>query len=163
MVTTLHTTIAQSNKGQTPVFAGITFGDETLSIYDEGVWSPTITIGGVDITAIASSPTGYYTQIGDRVFITATFKFNRAALTGDIAGAGLPFTSSASNNVPLMFFGGDNVDLSPFLVASIGASTNSITFQKVGGSTSASLVTVNDTQVAASTECEFYVAGMYTV
>ncbi len=163
MVTTLHTTIAQSTKGQSPIFAGIALGDETLSTYDEGTWSPTITIGGVDITTVALSPTGYYTQIGNRVFINATFKFNRAALTGDIVGAGLPFTSSASNNVPLMFFGGDKVDATPTLVASIGASTNSVTFQKVGGTTSEDLANVNDTRVAASTECEFYIAGMYTV
>jgi len=84
----------------TPGFAGINLGNEDLDDYDEGTFTPTVTlVGGTGNTVPEySTNSGRYTRIGRVVFVSIRL----SGATGD-AGAGtgnlkiaLPITVSAS-------------------------------------------------------------------
>jgi hypothetical protein len=69
--------------------AGISLGNETLSVYDEGTWTPTDDSGaGLTLTA----PTGRFTRIGRMVFAEFSVVYPTTASGVGAAIGGLPFT-----------------------------------------------------------------------
>lgn len=71
--------------------AGITFGDETLQVYDEGTWTPAITLGSGSLTY--TQQTGKYRKIGTAVLCTGQIIVNVATTpSGSATMTGLPFT-----------------------------------------------------------------------
>lgn len=72
---------------------GINFaaaGGDTLTIYDEGAWTPTITANVGTITSYTSS--GKYTRIGNVVTVSALITITNAGTgAGALIVAGLPF------------------------------------------------------------------------
>lgn len=82
------TTGAQSFAGVKTFTNGISLGNETLSVYDEGTWTPTLLSGGC-------SGTSYYTRIGRmvHVFGTITHTSDGSGVTG-VTINNLPFASA---------------------------------------------------------------------
>lgn len=144
-----------------PVFTAIGLGDELLSTYDEGSWTPTATIGGAAM--LMTSQTGFFTRIGNVVHIRGSLNFNRLVATGDIVFGGLPIASSSNNYTVLAFSGGAGVDQGPMLSASVGSSTTNIVVERLPSTTSGAVNAMNDTMVAASTLVAVRFTGTYFV
>lgn len=77
--------------------AGINLGNETLSVYDEGTFTPTIAFGGGSTGVTYTTQSGTYTRIGNRVMwgirIVLT---SRGSSTGNATIQTLPFTPAAT-------------------------------------------------------------------
>ena len=65
---------------------------ELLNDYEEGTWTPTITIATPDTFATAS-PVGRYTKVGNLVTVVGRISFTKGTGTGDLSLGGLPFAS----------------------------------------------------------------------
>lgn len=77
--------------------AGITFGHETMTDYDEVTWTPTFTCG-TSGTATVGSPLGKAIRIGNSV--SATSEINLSSISspmGTLTLGGLPFTCGSSD------------------------------------------------------------------
>lgn len=71
----------------------------TLDDYEEGTWTPGISIGSGTTGITYSSQTGYYTKIGNVVTVRGRIALTaKGSLTGIIYITGLPFT--VANNPP---------------------------------------------------------------
>ena len=81
-----------------PNLAGL--GTETLNDYEDGTWTPVLIAGTTNPTGGgAQAPSGRYTKIGNRVFVT--FYVGRSwtnTPAGGIYISGLPYTVHASTN-----------------------------------------------------------------
>jgi hypothetical protein len=86
--------------------AGITFpatqsvssDANTLDDYEEGTWTPTIVGSTTAGTASYSTAQGYYTKIGNRVFLQCYINWSSGTGTGNLMIGNLPFTTSSSAN-----------------------------------------------------------------
>ena len=148
-------------KTNTPIFTNINLGDENLDDYDEGTWTPGVTIGAVTDTLTSSR--GRFTRIGDVVYIHGTATFNRLTNTGAIKVTGLPFTSAANNLTVLSFLGSSGIDQAPPVIPQIGNATTDITLKSTPAGTAGSTVAFSDTHVAASTAVTMDISGFYFV
>jgi hypothetical protein len=70
-------------------------GGDTLTMYEEGTWTPTITAGSGSITAYTAA--GYYTRIGRQVFVNGTISISNNGTGG---------TSIDISNLPFAIAGG---------------------------------------------------------
>ena len=96
----LVSTDTQSFAGVKTLVNGISFGNEVLKNYDEGVWIPTLTFGGLS-TGITYSVNrfGHYTRIGNRCIFNCYFLLtSKGTATGLCAITGLPFTVASAVN-----------------------------------------------------------------
>lgn len=78
---------------------GINFtaaGGDTLTMYDEGTFTPSVIGLTTAGTATYSTQVGRYTRIGNRVFFTINLAWTAHTGTGTMRIADLPFTSSAA-------------------------------------------------------------------
>jgi len=83
------------------VFLGGTGSANKLSDYEEGTFTPTLSIGGV--TLASTSGTGRYTKIGRKVYIEGAVTRNTAdGGNGDILVHGLPYTVLNANSIGVM-------------------------------------------------------------
>lgn len=82
--------------GDTPQFTGVNFGDENLTVYDEGTWTPVATFSTPgDLSVVYSIQTGSYVKIGRHVtasFFLSISTFTHTTATGSFTLTGLPFT-----------------------------------------------------------------------
>lgn len=79
--------------------SGLTFGAETLSVYDEGTWTPTIVFSTDDGDLSYDLQVGAYTKIGNIVIVSCQIDFDETTASGDIRIGGLPFTSNSTANL----------------------------------------------------------------
>jgi hypothetical protein len=71
----------------------------TLDDYEEGTWTPTITLG---VTSPSySAQIGRYTKIGNFVYVSARCNLSSGTVTGSVLNISLPFT--VSNNGSSIF------------------------------------------------------------
>lgn len=78
---------------------GIQFGNETLSVYDEGAWTPVLTFGGGSTGIAYASQLGYFVRFGPLVFWQAIVILSaKGSSTGAAVIGGLPV--AALVNVP---------------------------------------------------------------
>ena len=160
MVTKLSTTVVQTNKGQTPVFTGINVGEDNLTVYDEGTWTPVVKIGTTAIT-VAGSTTGQFTRIGNVVYFTCNLAFNRATNTGTLSVEGLPVASAAAALSAVSIRPNDKIDCDPSLSASVNGGESKISLYKNPTTTSESLGGMSDSQIPASTQVSMIITGFY--
>lgn len=76
---------------------GINFaaaGGDTLTMYDEGTFTPVVEGSSTAGTATYTSQVGRYTRIGNRVMFNLTVVYSGHTGTGNIYITGLPFTSA---------------------------------------------------------------------
>jgi hypothetical protein len=97
--TSLVTTdTAQTVPGVKTFSNGIKLGNnETLSVYDEGTWTPSVTANGTPGTVTHSIQQGTYVKIGKMVTVSGRVTITNwtGSPTGGIAILGLPFISEA--------------------------------------------------------------------
>ncbi len=69
-----------------------------ISYKDNVVWTPVITGVGAAGVGTYSVQAGFYTRIGNMVFLTATITWSAHTGTGDMTITGLPFACRNSSN-----------------------------------------------------------------
>jgi hypothetical protein len=69
-----------------------------LDDYEEGTFTPSIVGGTTAGTASYTVAQGYYTKIGNRVFLQCYINWSSGTGTGSLLIGNLPFTSSSSSN-----------------------------------------------------------------
>jgi len=70
----------------------------TLDDYEEGTWTPTLTFGGVSTGITYAGNYGFYTKIGDQVFLSGYIELtNKGSATGYADIRGLTFTVQNTN------------------------------------------------------------------
>lgn len=80
--------------------AGIKIGgNETLQVYDEGVFTPTVFGGSTAGTATYAYQVGEYTRIGNKVYFSLAVSFSSHTGTGSLNVGALPFTSKLRTNM----------------------------------------------------------------
>jgi hypothetical protein len=75
-------------------------GANVLDDYEEGTVTLAISDNNTSFTMASGFATGYYTRIGDRVYVNGYVKTTsiNSASSGDVKVSGLPFTSKSTNN-----------------------------------------------------------------
>lgn len=93
---------------------GINFGDENLSEYNEGTWTPTIGAASGTITTLTyTTQDGTYIRVGNLVWVHASIVVNAFTIgtgSGNLQLESLPFTvkNTANNPNAALFSGGLN-------------------------------------------------------
>ena len=157
MVTKLPSTALT---GKTATLTGINVGEDDLTVYDEGTWTPAVKIGLTDITD-SGSTTGKFTRIGNVVHITCRVYFDRGTNTGTLSITGLPVASAASTLSALSIRVDNSIDASPALGASVNDASSTISLYVQPDSTGGTLAGMTDAQVAASTTVNMIITGFY--
>lgn len=88
--------LAQSWSAKQTFAAGIDFGNETLSIYDEGTWTPAITASSSNPTVTYTQQIGQYVRIGKLVFANFSIQINAYSGGSGNIRVSLPVAVSAS-------------------------------------------------------------------
>ena len=147
---------------------GLTFNGDTaaanaLDDYEEGTFTFTIVPGGGSYQYNYGN-TGYYTKIGELVYINAWVHVTvSSAVSGSITFNGLPFTVDGTGTRPWIICGGYNHASAPstsslFLIPTEGSTTGIFTYNSstFGGTTA---VTAGNLPTSA----EIYINGCYRV
>jgi hypothetical protein len=151
--------------GGVPSFDGIKFPASqvsssdvnTLDDYEEGTWTPALTIGGGTTGITYSVQTGKYSKVGNIVSISIEIvTSSKGALTGSVAMAGLPFTSNGNSGlswwVDYLLLG---ANIYPMFCTNNGGTGISCQYANSGANG-----TIQNTQLAATTNV-FRLAGTY--
>lgn len=116
-----------------------------LDDYEEGTYTPSLTLGGgsTGITYVARS--GRYTKIGRLVTVTFSFALSaKGASTGDAALAGLPFAAAIYSNGSVGFYHAmASLGGTPLLQVNTG--TSSVTLYNPGATGAVALTHANVT------------------
>ena len=73
----------------------------TLDDYEEGTFTPFLSTGGLGVTATYAKQLGYYTKVGNMVFVTVRIDLSSASGgTGSLFISGLPFTVGKTDSYP---------------------------------------------------------------
>jgi hypothetical protein len=92
----VRTSDAQTITGVKTFSSGISFGEDTLSAYDEGSWSPVITGSTSDPTVTYSTQVGLYTRFGNLVAYTFTIVINTVSGGGGNLHVSLPLVANSN-------------------------------------------------------------------
>lgn len=140
---------------------GINFsaaGGDTLTIYDEGTWTPSLAFGGASTGITYNAQAGTYTRIGRLVHCFARLSLSsKGSASGSATISGLPFTSAsgdASNGgvmTPSLYAG---MALLTGLSGYVGASSTTINLGNDGATETGG---VNATNFTNSTTIYFSV------
>ncbi len=146
MVTKLPSTALT---GKTATLTGINLGEDNLTVYDEGTWTPVVKIGATTITD--GTPTGKFIQVGKQVTVWFSASLNRGTNTGSLTMEGAPGapTMNAAGTVSLS----DYIDGSPpiTVLAANDSGACKIHFYVSPVDTSTQLAGLTDSQLKAST------------
>jgi hypothetical protein len=113
---------------------GISLGNETLSVYDEGTWIPSITdsAGVAAFLSWTTSPTGRYTRIGNVVTAKLMFRtagaINPACTSSNQIRISVPFTSANDTPVSIglcqLYIGSTSMEGKELPIATLSGNTN---------------------------------------
>lgn len=152
-------TPAASGSGITfPATQSASSDANTLDDYEEGAWTPQVTIGGSNVSTSMSDVR--YTKIGRVVCIAGMVNFASGTGTGSIKVTGLPFASSGTN-----FFRGISVNdyfTNPqqyYLY--VGNAATQIELRVMGTSTSNGSRDLAGTDVLSNTTLSMYFGFVY--
>ncbi len=107
--------------------SGIVLGNETLTVYDEGTWTPILRFGTGTTGITYTTQTGVYTRIGNRVFIHCLITLSsKGSSTGNADISGLPFTVGNSSPYPARWLTMVTSFIGMFVVPSAGGTTIAI-------------------------------------
>lgn len=157
MVTKLPTTALS---GKTATMSGINLGEDNLTIYDEGTWTPVVKAGSTDITT-AGSTSGKFTRVGNVVNVTCTLAFNRGSNSGTITVSGLPVAAASGVNAAFAVRLGNAVDSSPAVSASVAGGATIIDMHVQPDSVDGTLAVMTEAQIKASTAATMVITGHY--
>lgn len=86
---------AAADTGRVTLPAGLSFGQQTLAHYEEGTWIPRLSFGGDDSGITYQAQVGFYTRIGQLVFVQCAVDLTaRGTGTGQAEINDLPFDAS---------------------------------------------------------------------
>jgi hypothetical protein len=110
---------------------GIYFGSSSqLNDYEQGTWTPIYTATGTNPTVTYSIQTGYYTKIGNLVYIVLRIALSAASGgSGNLIISGLPYNQSSGNAYPgssIQLYKSNNTSETAITVSNIGSSTDFI-------------------------------------
>lgn len=84
-------------------------GANVLDDYEEGTWTPALTLNSSATGITYSTQTGTYVKIGKLVFLTGSITLtSKGASTGGASLTGLPFTSASNGSSASIYFSGWN-------------------------------------------------------
>ena len=149
MVTKFNTSTTSSlglSTSDTPTFAGVNLGEDNLTVYDEGTWTPVMKIGS---TTISTSATGKHIQIGKQVTVWFSIGLNRGTNTGVVTIEGLPVAPTMSGQGSVLL--NDYVDGSPPILVNATSGGTVINLYVLPSSTGTQLGGMTDAHIAAST------------
>ena len=152
-------TISTALSGKTATFSGINVGEDDLTVYDEGTWTPVMKIGATTIST--GTPVGKYIQIGKQVTVWFSISFNRGTNTGTVTVEGLPVapTMNGQGTVSLNNY----VDGSPPILIQANSGGTVINFYVLPDATGTQLANMSDTEIAASTATSIQGTITYSV
>lgn len=87
--------IAQTFSALQTFSSGISLGNETLSVYDEGTFTPTIIGQSTAGSGTYTLQTGVYTRVGRLVFFAIALGWSAHTGTGNMRVAGLPVAADS--------------------------------------------------------------------
>lgn len=141
--------------------AGFTTGNEPLSVYDEGTWTPVLKLGS---TTVSTGTVGRFTRIGNRVFYYADIEFNRGTNTGTFTIEGLPVAPNAVCDLePGIVLAGDGVDSTPGVRVCAQGGSTTLAIKRGPSSISGTLDNFTHAMVAESTATVIRISGSYFV
>lgn len=70
---------------------------DTLDVYDQGTWTPTVIGTGTVGTATYTTQYGWYVRLGNLVFYGFQLDYTAGTGTGNLRVEGLPFTVDAAS------------------------------------------------------------------
>jgi len=147
--------------------SAINFGDEDLTEYDEGEWTPTYSwsTSDGDFAYGTSANVGQYTRIGNRVFCqcTTTFSsFSHSTASGNFLIGGLPFTRAAGyeGNGIVIVPGYNDADIVQMLLRVTHLAT---TAQILALKNNAGLAVVNNNDIPTGSTPRVYASFSYEV
>jgi len=133
----------------------------TLDDYEEGTWTPTITFGGASVDLTYGDQSGYYTKIGNRVYIQAYIRLtNKGTSVGIAQVKSLPFTCQniAGNQGQLAIFP-SNISFADFISVGVRQGETATDMKEI---TNAGVATwILDTDFANNSS--IYINGSYMV
>lgn len=159
MVTKLPSTALS---GKTATLTGVNLGEDNLTVYDEGTWTPVVKAGTTDITT-GGSTSGKFTRVGNVVNITCTLAFNRGSNTGTITVSGLPVAAASSTTAAFAVRLGNAVDSSPAVSASVAGGASVVDLHVQPDSVDGTLAVMTEAQIKASTAATMIITGFYFV
>lgn len=128
----------------------------TLDDYEEGTFTPSITIGGASTGITYSVQLGRYTKIGRVVFVALQVTLtSKGALTGNVAVAGLPFASSPTPANQLVTRV-NNVAGFTVPMANVAVSATTCSISNFNGAVLASVTDANFTNTSVINLTGFY-------
>ena len=109
--------------------AGITFpatvsassDANTLDDYEEGTWTPVISADTAPSSVTYSTQSGFYTKIGNVVYVRFRVTFGFSGGSGALRITGLPFTAASGTN-PKASVQQDNITYTGYTYLECGAS-----------------------------------------
>lgn len=135
----------------------------TLDDYEEGTFTPTLTFATPgDLSTAYSSRYGFYTKIGNIVFVTmrvtaTTFTYTTAA--GGLLILGLPFPVSTPTPLSMSFFTGFG-NLTGYVVNALNDS-NGVNFYACGVDSSGALFISAGASIPSGSAKDFIISGSY--
>ena len=139
----------------------INFGGTSLSVYQEGTFTPTLAFGGTSTGITYSVRLGSYTRIGNKVFLNIQINLtSKGTDTGNATITGLPYTVAAgvSPDFPLGTI--QDITLSKTTpIAEFTAASTSVLIREYGSASSP--VTLTDAAFANTTFLQF--SGFYNI
>jgi hypothetical protein len=152
---------AQSMTALKTFTAGISFGDETLSVYDEGTWVPTLQIGASSAGIVYSAQVGTYTRIGRLVFYQVDLRLSsKGTNTGAVAILSFPFAGASNTSISWMRWQNFATAISALLLQSGVGTGFALTYVPAAGTTSATTLLTDTFLTNTST---FLGTGYYFV
>lgn len=144
---------------------GISFdaGVNTLSNYEAGSFTPTVTASGTPPTVTYSVQIGRYTRVGNRCFIQGTVTLASASGgTGTVRIGGLPFTSEATtNNNSYLTLNVANITYGALVTYYNGMVNSAVNFITLSGNTPAAVVNLATTGLSSTSSFGF--SGHYQI
>jgi hypothetical protein len=135
-----------------------------LNDYETGTWTPACYFNGVASSGQTGTFAGYYTKIGNQVFVSGLINLtNKGSGTGNFGIAGLPFAANSATNYRSMaapiFFSGTATSY----VTLVGLLSTSTTSIEILGATAATTDLGNDLTAAnLNNTTAFRFAAQYT-
>lgn len=142
-----------------PVTQNSSADANTLDDYEEGTFTPTVTLGGGAVGATYGTQVGRYTKTGNRVSFSIRLTLtNKGSSTGALLVAGLPFATNTNVHTALSIWGnGLGSGVSTLMAFAVSNSTT-IQLWRLGAGTATGLV---DTDIGNSSD--FIISGQYEV
>jgi hypothetical protein len=146
---------------------GISFGNETLSVYDEGTFTPVFAFSTPGDSVITpSTASGVYTRIGRivQVFVVMTFATNAyTTASGNATISGLPFVPAFALPLSQGYTDKITIPANTQQLAPMVTTNSTILIWAVKDNASASIPLTTAAFPASTSGFSFYIAGTYYV